>query len=214
MTYPNAHRGIEKIHIAEIMIIAGTILMGIVQAIVSVQDVKTIISEFGEVPGVIIAIMIILGMILMIAGDFFNIWGLRIAGRDDKMFYVPYVLSIMIILTDIVIGIILFITNKGNIDKIIDVAEEVVELVQMVVVIVVSSKLAKSLNGTAHVTKSRVVLWLIIINVVFSFVLGVISFLTNSYNEIMYSISEVLEIVSFVVYLIYVDITIKFLKEN
>ena len=89
-----------------------------------------------------------------------------------------------------------------------------VELVQMVVVIVVSSKLAKSLNGTAHVTKSRVVLWLIIINVVFSFVLGVISFLTNSYNEIMYRISEVLEIVSFVVYLIYVDITIKFLKEN
>ncbi len=214
MTYPNAHRGIEKIHIAEIMIIAGAILMGIVQAIVSEQDVRTIISEYGEVPGVIIAIMIILGMILMIAGDIFNIWGLRIAGRDDKMFYVPYVLSIMIILTDIVIGIILFITNKGNIEKIIDVAEEVVELVQMVVVIVVSSKLAKSLNGTAHVTKSRVVLWLIIINVVFSFVLGVISFLTNSYNEIMYRISEVLEIVSFVVYLIYVDITIKFLKEN
>ena len=214
MTYPNAHRGIEKIHIAEIMIIAGTILMGIVQAIVSVQDVKTIISEFGEVPGVIIAIMIILGMILMIAGDFFNIWGLRIAGRDDKMFYIPYVLSIMIILTDIVIGIILFITNKGNIDKIIDVAEEVVELVQMVVVIVVSSKLAKSLNGTAHVTKSRVVLWLIIINVVFSFGLGASSLLTDVHNKVLYGISEALEIISFIVYLIYVDITIKFLKEN
>ncbi|HAQ52367.1 MAG TPA: hypothetical protein DCR12_06340 [Lachnospiraceae bacterium] len=214
MTYPNAHRGIEKIHIAEIMIIAGTILMGIVQAIVSVQDVKTIISEFGEVPGVIIAIMIILGMILMIAGDIFNIWGLRIAGRDDKMFYVPYVLSIMIILTDIVIGIILFITNKGNIDKIIDVAEEVVELVQMVVVIVVSSKLAKSLNGTAHVTKSRVVLWLIIINVVFSFGLGASSLLTDVHNKVLYGISEALEIISFIVYLIYVDITIKFLKEN
>lgn len=214
MTYPNAHRGIEKIHIAEIMIIAGTILMGIVQAIVSVQDVKTIISEFGEVPGVIIAIMIILGMILMIAGDFFNIWGLRIAGRDDKMFYIPYALSIMIILTDIVIGIILFITNKGNIDKIIDVAEEVVELVQMVVVIVVSSKLAKSLNGTAHVTKSRVVLWLIIINVVFSFGLGASSLLTDVHNKVLYGISEALEIISFIVYLIYVDITIKFLKEN
>ncbi len=214
MTYPNAHRGIEKIHIAEIMIIAGTILMGIVQAIVSVQDVKTIISEFGEVPGVIIAIMIILGMILMIAGDFFNIWGLKIAGRDDKLFYVPYALSIMIILTDIVIGIILFITNKGNIDKIIDVAEEVVELVQMVVVIVVSSKLAKSLNGTAHVTKSRVVLWLIIINVVFSFGLGASSLLTDVHNKVLYGISEALEIISFIVYLIYVDITIKFLKEN
>jgi len=214
MTYPNAHRGIEKIHIAEIMIIAGTILMGIVQAIVSVQDVKTIISEFGEVPGVIIAIMIILGMILMIAGDIFNIWGLRIAGRDDKMFYVPYVLSIMIILTDIVIGIILFITNKGNIDKIIDVAEEVVELVQMVVVIVVSSKLAKSLNGTAHVTKSRVVLWLIIINVVFSFGLGASSLLTDVHNKVLYGISEALEIISFIVYLIYVDLTIKFLKKN
>ena len=214
MTYPNAHRGIEKIHIAEIMIIAGTILMGIVQAIVSVQDVKTIISEFGEVPGVIIAIMIILGMILMIAGDIFNIWGLKIAGRDDKLFYVPYVLSIMIILTDIVIGIILFITNKGNIDKIIDVAEEVVELVQMVVVIVVSSKLAKSLNGTAHVTKSRVVLWLIIINVVFSFGLGASSLLTDVHNKVLYGISEALEIISFIVYLIYVDITIKFLKEN
>lgn len=214
MTYPNAHRGIEKIHIAEIMIIAGTILMGIVQAIVSVQDVKTIISEFGEVPGVIIAIMIILGMILMIAGDIFNIWGLKIAGRDDKLFYVPYALSIMIILTDIVIGIILFITNKGNIDKIIDVAEEVVELVQMVVVIVVSSKLAKSLNGTAHVTKSRVVLWLIIINVVFSFGLGASSLLTDVHNKVLYGISEALEIISFIVYLIYVDITIKFLKEN
>lgn len=214
MTYKNAYRGIEKIHIAEIMIIAGTILMGIVQAIVSVQDVKTIISEFGEVPGVIIAIMIILGMILMIAGDFFNIWGLKIAGRDDKLFYVPYALSIMIILTDIVIGIILFITNKGNIDKIIDVAEEVVELVQMVVVIVVSSKLAKSLNGTAHVTKSRVVLWLIIINVVFSFGLGASSLLTDVHNKVLYGISEALEIISFIVYLIYVDITIKFLKEN
>lgn len=214
MTYKNAYRGIEKVHIAEIMIIAGTILMGIVQAIVSVQDVKTIISEFGEVPGVIIAIMIILGMILMIAGDFFNIWGLKIAGRDDKMFYVPYVLSIMIILTDIVIGIILFITNKGNIDKIIDVAEEVVELVQMVVVIVVSSKLAKSLNGTAHVTKSRVVLWLIIINVVFSFGLGASSLLTDAHNKVLYGISEALEIISFIVYLIYVDMTIKFLKKN
>ena len=214
MTYKNAYRGIEKVHIAEIMIIAGAILMGIVQAIVSEQDVRTIISEFGEVPGVIIAIMIILGMILMIAGDFFNIWGLKIAGRDDKMFYIPYALSIMIIFTDIVIGIILFITNKENIDKIIDVAEEVVELVQMVVVIVVSAKLAKSLNGTAHVTKSKVVLCIIIINVVFSFALGVTSFFTNSHNNILYGISEALEIISFIVYLIYVDITIKFLKEN
>lgn len=214
MTYPNAYRGIEKIHIAEIMLIIGTVLLSLMQAIFSTKDFEKIIGEMGAFVGIIISIIIIIGTILIIAADIYNIWGLKIASRDDRMFFVPFFLSFLIIIADAVMGIILIITGKESINLIIDRAEEIVELVQMVVVIVVSSKLAKTLNGTSHIKKSRVVLWIIIVNVVFSFGLGAASFLTDAHNKVLYGISEALEIISFIVYLIYVDMTIKFLKKN
>lgn len=214
MTYPNAYRGIEKIHIAEIMLIIGTVLLSLMQAIFSTKDFEKLIGEMGAFVGIIISIIIIIGTILIIAADIYNIWGLKIASRDDRMFFVPFFLSFLIIIADAVMGIILIITGKESINLIIDRAEEIVELVQMVVVIVVSSKLAKTLNGTSHIKKSRVVLWIIIVNVVFSFGLGAASFLTDAHNKVLYGISEALEIISFIVYLIYVDMTIRFLKKN
>lgn len=214
MTYPNAYRGIEKIHIAEIMLIIGTVLLSLMQAIFSTKDFEKIIGEMGAFVGIIISIIIIIGTILIIAADIYNIWGLKIASRDDRMFFVPFFLSFLIIIADTVMGIILIITGKESINLIIDRAEEIVELVQMVVVIVVSSKLAKTLNGTSHIKKSRVVLWIIIVNVLFSFGLGAASFLTDAHNKVLYGISEALEIISFIVYLIYVDMTIRFLKKN
>ena len=214
MTYKNAYRGIEKIHIAEIMLIIGTFLLSLVQALFSTKDFEKIINEIGMSFGVIILIVIVIGMILTIAADIYNIWGLKIASLDDRMFYIPFFLSILIIIADTVMGIILMITDRESINLIIDRLEEIVELVQMVVVIVVSSKLAKTLNGTSHIKKSKVVLWIIIANVVFSFGLGAASLLADVHNKVLYGISEALEIISFIVYLIYVDMTIRFLKKN
>lgn len=214
MTYKNAYRGIEKIHIAEIMLIIGTFLLSMIQALFSTKDFDKLIEDTGTALGIIIVIIVVIGMILTIAADIYNIWGLKIASLDDRMFYIPFFLSILIIIADTVIGIILFITDKSVINLVIDRAEEIVELVQMVVVIVVSSKLAKTLDGTSHIKKSRVVLWIIIVNVVFSFGLGASSLLTDAHNKVLYGISEALEIISFIVYLIYVDMTIKFLKKN
>ena len=214
MTYKNAYRGIEKIHIAEIMLIIGTFLLSMIQALFSTIDFDKLIEDTGTALGIIIVIIVVIGMILTIAADIYNIWGLKIASLDDSMFYIPFFLSILIIIADTVIGIILFITDKSVINLVIDRAEEIVELVQMVVVVVVSSKLAKTLNGTSHIKKSRVVLWIIIVNVVFSFGLGASSLLTDAHNKVLYGISEALEIISFIVYLIYVDMTIKFLKKN
>ena len=147
MTYPNAHRGIEKIHIAEIMLIIGTFLLSMVQALFSTKDFDKLIEDTGPVLGIIIVIIVVIGMILTIAADIYNIWGLKIASLDDRMFYIPFFLSILIIIVDTVIGIILFVTDKSDINLVIERAEEIVELVQMVVVIVVSSKLAKTLNS-------------------------------------------------------------------
>lgn len=214
MTYKNAYRGIEKIHIAEIMLIIGTFLLSMIQALFSTKDFDKLIEDTGTALGIIIVIIVVIGLILTIAADIYNIWGLKIASLDDRMFYIPFFLSILIIIADTVIGIILFVTDKSVINLVIDRAEEIVELVQMVVVIVVSSKLAKTLNGTSHIKKSRVVLWIIIVNVVFSFGLGASSLLTDAHNKVLYGISEALEIISFIVYLIYVDMTIKFLKKN
>lgn len=214
MTYKNAYRGIEKIHIAEIMLIIGTFLLSMIQALFFTKNFDKLIEDTGTALGIIIVIIVVIGMILTIAADIYNIWGLKIASLDDRMFYIPFFLSVLIIIADTVIGIILFITDKSVINLVIDRAEEIVELVQMVVVIVVSSKLAKTLNGTSHIKKSRVVLWIVIVNVVFSFGVGASSLLTDAHNKVLYGISEALEIISFIVYLIYVDMTIKFLKKN
>lgn len=214
MTYPNAHRGIEKIHVAEILLIVGGAILTIEKGLIADDGVGSVVEQAGVSIKIIILVMLIIGLGLSLFGNIFNLWGLKIASRDDKKFLIPYYLTLTLMVVDIIMGIILASEQYVMISEILEEVEELFELLQMIIVINVASKLATSLNGTKHVRFAKAMMTIIIVVISFAIVSGIITVFAENLKDVMDFVSSLLETVAFIVYLVFVDKTIKFLEKN
>jgi hypothetical protein len=214
MTYPNAHRGIEKIHVAEILLIIGGAILTIEKGIMADDGLGSIVEQVGVSLKIIILVMLIIGLVLSLVGDVFNLWGLKIASRDDKKFLIPFYLTLAIMVADVVLSIVLASDQHSMISEIMEEVEEVIELLQMIIVIIVSSRLAASLNGTKQVKFGNAMMIIIIVAISFAVVSGIITVFAENLKDVMDFVAALLETVSFIVYLVFVDKTIKFLEKN
>ena len=86
MTYPNACKGLEKIHYAEIMLIVSTILLSISQAIVDENGFNMSLNDMSPVLAIILFILVAVGVILAALADILNLIGLKNASKDNRLF--------------------------------------------------------------------------------------------------------------------------------
>ena len=218
MTYPNAAKGIEKLHIAEILIIIGTIIDDLSVYLLSEDGLNLDIESIGNVWLIVIMLVVSSGSLLIIIGDILNLIGLRLASKDDKLFKIPLYLTFALIIALIIIQIVprvIFIETHGEaINEFMEYVEEIIELVQIVCVIVVCRKMARGLNGTNMVTLSNRMLALEGIVILVSIVASIIILIVSEATLICAIVVEVIEIIAQVTYLLYVDKAIEFLKEN
>ncbi len=214
MTYPNAAKGIEKLHIAEILIIIGTIIDDLSVYLLSEDGLNLDIESIGNIWLIVIMLVVTSGSLLIVIGDILNLVGLRRASKDDKLFKIPLYLTFALIIAQLVLSIIFIETHGEAINEIFEYIEEIIELVQIVCVIVVCRKMARGLNGTNMVTLSNRMLALEGIVILVSIVASIIIFIVSEATPICTTVVEVIEIIALVTYLLYVDKAIEFLKEN
>ena len=214
MTYPNAAKGIEKLHIAEILIIIGTIIDDLSVYLISKDGLNLDIESIGNIWLIVIMLVVISGSLLIVIGDILNLVGLRRASKDDKLFKIPLYLTFALIIAQLVLSIIFIETHGEAINEIFEYIEEIIELVQIVCVIVVCRKMARGLNGTNMVTLSNRMLALEGIVILVSIVASIIILIVSEATPICTTVVEVIEIIAQVTYLLYVDKAIEFLKEN
>ena len=214
MTYPNAAKGIEKLHIAEILIIIGTIIDDLSVYLISKDGLNLDIESIGNIWLIVIMLVVISGSLLIVIGDILNLVGLRRASKDDKLFKIPLYLTFALIIAQLVLSIIFIETHGEAINEIFEYIEEIIEFVQIVCVIVVCRKMARGLNGTNMVTLSNRMLALEGIVILVSIVASIIILIVSEATPICTTVVEVIEIIAQVTYLLYVDKAIEFLKEN
>ncbi len=214
MTYPNAAKGIEKLHIAEILIIIGTIIDDLSVYLLSEDGLNLDIESIGNIWLIVIMLVVTSGSLLIVIGDILNLVGLRRASKDDKLFKIPLYLTFALIIAQLVLSIIFIETHGEAINEIFEYIEEIIELVQIVCVIVVCRKMARGLNGTNMVTLSNRMLALEGIVILVSIVASIIILIVSEATPICAIVVEVIEIIALVTYLLYVDKAIEFLKEN
>ena len=214
MTYPNAAKGIEKLHVAEILIIIGTIIDDLSVYLISEDGLNLDIESIGNIWLIVIMLVVISGSLLIVIGDILNLVGLRRASKDDKLFKIPLYLTFALIIAQLVLSIIFIETHGEAINEIFEYIEEIIELVQIVCVIVVCRKMARGLNGTNMVTLSNRMLALEGIVILVSIVASIIILIVSEATPICTTVVEVIEIIALVTYLLYVDKAIEFLKEN
>ena len=214
MTYPNAAKGIEKLHVAEILIIIGTIIDDLSVYLISKDGLNLDIESIGNIWLIVIMLVVISGSLLIVIGDILNLVGLRRASKDDKLFKIPLYLTFALIIAQLVLSIIFIETHGEAINEIFEHIEEIIELLQIVCVIVVCRKMARGLNGTNMVTLSNRMLALEGIVILVSIVASIIILIVSEATPICTTVVEVIEIIAQVTYLLYVDKAIEFLKEN
>ncbi len=214
MTYPNAAKGIEKLHIAEILIIIGTIIDDLSVYLLSEDGLNLDIESIGNIWLIVIMLVVSSGSLLIVIGDILNLVGLRRASKDDKLFKIPLYLTFALIIAQLVLSIIFIETHGEAVNEIFEYIEEIIELVQIVCVIVVCRKMARGLNGTNMVTLSNRMLALEGIVILVSIVASIIILIVSEATPICAIVVEVIEIIALVTYLLYVDKAIEFLKEN
>ena len=214
MTYPNACKGLEKIHYAEIMLIISTILVSICEAITDEDGFNISLDDMSPVFMIVIIVVLAIGAILAAVADIMNLVGLKKASKDSGLFLIPFYVTLVLLIVDIGAGIFLATEHNVVVSEIVETFKEIIETVQMVIVITTSMKMAKSLNGINHVKTSKLMLTFVIISIAVSFIAGLMSVFIEGAGAISEGIYHVLETVSFIIYLVYVDKTIKFLEEN
>ncbi|MCR4611080.1 MAG: hypothetical protein K5644_04195 [Lachnospiraceae bacterium] len=217
MTYSNSYHGIEKIHTAEILLIIATLIEGF-----SIGFYEAIIDKTDSTPiWIILSIFIIASVVLTVVSKILNLRGLKIASADSKLFMPAFYLSFGIIAIEVFLLIVYIVEPNIEANKTINSVfveveeiEEIVEFIQMIIVMVVVKKLAQKLNGTTLIKFINIIKTLIIIIIAISLLAGVFSMINEDLSAIMKTIAIVLELASFVLYLIFVDKTVKFLKDN
>ena len=214
MTYPNAAKGIEKLHIAEILIIIGTFIDDLCVNLVTGNQPVFDVDYLDKIWLIIIMIAIIAGSVLIVIGDILNLIGLRFASKDDKLFKLPLYLSFALIIMQIALRIIFFNGHGEAVDEFLEFAEEIIEFIQMICVIVACRRLARFLNGNNMIKESDRMMKLLIVVTIISVASSVVVFLVSEATPIIILVVETVEIISLVVYLRYVDKAIEFLKEN
>ncbi len=214
MTYPNACKGLEKIHYAEIMLIVSTILLSISQAITDKEALNISLDDMSPVFMIVIIVVLAIGTILAAVADIMNLVGLKTASKDNRLFLIPFYVTLILLIVDIGAGIFLAAEHNVVVSEIVEVFKEIIETAQMIIVITTSMKMAKALNGDNHVKTSKFMLTFVIITIAVSFIAGFVSAFAEGAGAVSKGIYYILEMVSFIIYLVYVDKTIKFLEEN
>jgi len=214
MTYPNAARGIEKLHIAEILIIIGTFIDNIFYVAANIVDMNTFVHSVSKAVLILIAVILLIGDILVVGGDVLNIVGLSKASKDAKLFRLPLFLSVAMIVGQIAIRVAFYDQEAALATEWLEFAEDVIELVQMVCVIVVCNRLARNLGGDKLIDSSRRMMILVYVIIGVSVVINVAAFFSETIILITAVAAGIFEFVVLFAYLRYVDKAIEFLKEN
>lgn len=214
MTYPNAAKGIEKLHIAEILIIIGTFIDNIFYVAANIVDMNTFAHSVSTTVLVLIVVILLIGDILVVAGDVLNIVGLNKASKDAKLFRLPLFLSVAMIVGQIAIRVVFYDQEAVLATEWLEFAEDLIELVQMVCVIVVCSRLARNLGGDKLIDASRRMMILVYVIIGVSVVINVAAFFSETIILIASVAAGIIEFVTLFAYLRYVDKAIEFLEEN
>ena len=214
MTYPNAASGIKKLHIAEILIIIGTLIDNIFYVASNIVDVKMFVQSASAAVLILIVIVLFVGDMLVVGGDVLNIVGLGKASKDAKLFRLPLILSVAMIVGQIAIRVAFYDQEAGVANEWLEFAEDTIELIQMICVIVVCRRLAKSLDGDKLIASSNKMMRLVYVIIGFSVVINVVAFFSETMLLVAAVAAGVFELVILFAYLRYVDKAIEFLREN
>ncbi len=214
MTYPNAASGIKKLHIAEILIIIGTLIDNIFYVASNIVDMNNFVHSVSTTVLVLIGVILLIGDILVVSGDVLNIVGLNKASKDAKLFRLPLFLSVAMIVGQIAIRVVFYDQEAVLATEWLEFAEDVIELVQMVCVIVVCRRLARNLGGDKLIDASRRMMIFVYVIIGVSVVINVAAFFSETIILIVSVAAGIFEFVTLFAYLRYVDKAIEFLEEN
>ena len=214
MTYPNAASGIKKLHIAEILILIGTFIDNLFYVASNIVDMNNFVHSVSKAVLILIAVILLIGDILVVGGDVLNIVGLNKASKDAKLFRLPLFLSVAMIVGQIAIRVAFYDQEAVLATEWIEFAEDVIELIQMICVIVVCRRLARNLGGDKLIDASRRMMILVYVIIGVSVVINVAAFFSEAIILIASVAAGIFEFVILFAYLRYVDKAIEFLKEN
>lgn len=221
MTFPNAYKGIKKLHTAQVLGLISAIL-GVVIAIfvvLSVAAISTQNESAAVVFGLLILVVGIAAGVLAIIAYILQIVGLKNASHDDNSFYTAFVFAIIgLVLT--VLATIFSSLNVANGfgDDIASLFTKFSTIIITAFVIIGVSNLAGKLEQSAMAKRAKSVGTLQIVILALSIVASIIALFTGNAATIISGvlglIAALLTVVFAIVYLVFLGKAKKMLKEN
>lgn len=183
MYYPNAHKGVKKLFIAQVLVIVFALLA-------IVPSVITTVSKFEGLPEVLvntvfpilIAVFLLLILFGLIVAFVLQLIGLHQGGKDSDYIRLGFFITIAIIVLTFGATIFKVVLPRFELAySFIDAFTDILSTVVIVYVILGIAQLAASLNNNKLVSFCKIIMWLIIASAVISVVTTVIShFLVGS----------------------------------
>ena len=215
MQFPNAYKGIRKVFLAEILVIAASVL-----AIVS-ATLALAIPNPGDGAKVALAAIAGVSGIIAIVALVFQLIGLGQGGKDNgylKIAFFIIILSLVLTVTTTILAS--FFPQYASAYSVLDTISNMASAVVLVLVIFGISVLASQLNDEKMMNKGRLLINLIIILFILLIAINIATtFIKNpadwwtTFVAVFGIIAAILELVIYVLYLIYLAKAVKMLKK-
>ena len=213
MTFPNAHKGISKVFVAQLLSLIGSVcgLIGIgATAMIAVSALSD--SAGGAVTySVVAGVFFVAAAIVPLVGFILNLVGLYQAGKDEENIRSAFIISIFVLIVEVVSIILGAIfknpyTISGNVSEMLS---NICQVIVMVLVITGVSNLAAALGRTDMDDRARLILTLVIVMYGLSIISRLILIIfrqgtaVDTISTIFSVAAYVFEIITYIMYLVF-----------
>ena len=223
MTFPNAFKGVKKIFTSELLGLIGGIC-AFITAILALVAVVSIGTESeggfiaggvgGAVFGVAAAVLVLIGYILKLVG-------MKQAGHDEDRFRQAFWIAICALVLNVVSSIFRSMNVGGGIaDNIVDLFVKVASIFITVFIISGIQNLADKLGKPEIGDSGHKLLTVIVIVYILSMIVTLIPIFfgsnpaTSTISGILGIVAVLLDIIAYIIFLVYLGKAKKMLKEN
>ena len=217
MTYPNAANGVGKLFTAQILLIIAAIL-GAVSAVVSAA---VTINNMGNADNLgafvstgltgllAVGIIALAFLVIYIIAFIIQLIGLAKAGKDENMIKIAFILTLVNLLLTIVAAVLS--SSAPTASSVLRLAVTVIQVLINVLTIMGISNLAGSLGNEKIVRSGKVLIVIVLITQILGAVLNFVAQKALAVAGVMALISLVLMLIGYIMYLIFLSRSKKFL---
>lgn len=212
MTFPNAFNGVKKLFTSEILklIAAVCAIVAAVAGIIALAGVEADAVVAGVGGGIATVIFGVASAVLLLIAYILKLVGLKKAGNDEPKFQQAFLLAIFALILSVVASI-LSSLNVGNgvVDDIVSIFAAIADILIVVFVIQGIQNLAEKLNQNGMAETGRKLLIIILVFYILAIIatLVVIIFGANVATGVIAGIlavvAQVLKMVGYIVFLVY-----------